>query len=620
MFDAAPIWISLKTALAATAITFVLGIAAARAMAAWRGRLRSVVDGLLMLPLVLPPSVVGFALLVLFGRTGPLGILLAHFGVSVVFTWPATVIASTVVGFPLMYRTTLGAFSQIDSDLIHAAQTLGASEGRILREVMLPLAGPGILAGASLAFARGLGEFGATLMVAGDIPGVTQTIPIAVYFAVEGNRLDQAAIWSLIVVGITLVVIAAMELWSRDQLGWWRGAEARTHPPAELGPPAADFSDFFSGSQQRRTLDDKLVSRDHGTADLTVEIERRLPGFALQLGFRADRAPLGVLGASGAGKSMTLRSIAGVDSPTRGRIVLNGRTLFDSEQGINLPARKRCVALLSQSYALFPHLTVAENVAFGLKGKPAAERERRVSELIGRVRLRGFEHRYPHELSGGQQQRVALARALSVEPEALLLDEPLSALDTHLRSQMEMRLMEMIENYAGITLYVTHNLEEAYRISTNLVVLSRGRVAACGPKEQVFRHPPSYAVARVTGCKNFSRARAAGSGLVEATDWHCTLASVQDAPDPLAYVGIRAHHLVLGGDPEAPNTFPCWLARAVATPFRMTLYLHLHGAPPNPGLHHLEAELFKDRWESIKDRPFPWYVRLDPERLFLMKE
>jgi molybdate transport system ATP-binding protein/molybdate transport system permease protein len=620
MFDASPIWISLKTALAATAVTFVIGILAARAMAGWRGRLRSVVDGLLMLPLVLPPSVVGFVLLVLFGRGGPLGILLAHFGLSVVFTWPATVIASTVVAFPLMYRTTLGAFTQIDSDLLHAARTLGASEGRILKDVMLPLAGPGILAGASLAFARGLGEFGATLMVAGDIPGVTQTIPIAVYFAVEGNRLEQAAIWSLIVVGITLVVIAAMELWSRDQLGWWRGSEARSRPAEDSGPPGADFSDFFSGIQERRVPQEKAPSRVDAAANLAVDIEKRLPGFSLQLGFRADRSPLGVLGVSGAGKSMTLRSIAGVDSPTRGRIVLNGRTLFDSERGVNLPARKRRVALLSQSYALFPHLTVAENVAFGLKGRPAGECKQRVSELIDRVRLRGFESRYPRELSGGQQQRVALARALAVEPEALLLDEPLSALDTHLRSQMEMRLMETIENYAGVTLYVTHNLEEAYRISTNLVVLSAGRVAACGPKEQVFRRPPSYAVARVTGCKNFSRAGVSGSGRVEATDWHCTLRVAQEVPDPLGYVGIRAHHLVVSGDAEAPNSFPCWLARAVETPFRMTLYLHLHRAPSNPGEHHLEAELFKDRWQSIKDRPFPWYVRLDPERLFLMKD
>ena len=620
MFDATPIWISLKTALVSTLITFVLGVVAARAVASWRGRLRSLADGLLMLPLVLPPSVVGFVLLVLFGRSGPLGILLVHLGTSVVFTWSATVIASTVVGFPLMYRTTLGALTQIDSDLIHAARTLGASEGRILREIMLPLAGPGILAGASLAFARGLGEFGATLMVAGDIPGVTQTIPIAVYFAVEGNRLEDAAVWSLIVVGITLVVIAAMELWSKDQLGWWRAAETRSRPPADLAPTEADFSDFFSGTPAPRSPEAKPAPANRiPPANLALDIEKRLPGFDLELGFSADGSPLGLLGASGAGKSMTLRSIAGVESPTRGRIVLNGRTLFDSDRGVNLPARERRIALLSQSYALFPHLTVAENVGFGLKTSPAGEREQRVRELIERVRLRGLENRYPRELSGGQQQRVALARALAVEPEALLLDEPLSALDTHLRSQMEMRLMETLEHYPGVTLYVTHNLEEAYRISTNLLVLSAGRVAAYGPKEQVFRHPPSYAVARVTGCKNFSRARVTGLKQLEASDWHCTLDVAQEVPDPPAYVGIRAHHLLVGADPAAPNTFPCWLTRAVETPFRTTLYLHLH-RPSGLGEHHLEAELFKDRWLTVKDLPFPWYVRLDPERLFVMTD
>ena len=617
-FDSSPIWTSLKTALAATLITFVIGIIAARLMAGWRGRFRSLVDGLLMLPLVLPPSVVGFVLLVLFGRSGPIGTLLARFGVSLVFTWPATVLASTVVAFPLMYRTALGAFTQIDSDLLHAARTLGASEGRILKEVMLPLAGPGILAGASLAFARGLGEFGATLMIAGDIPGVTQTLPIAVYFAVEGNRLEEAAIWSLVVIGITLVVVAAMELWSRDQLGWWRGPNIRNRPPADSAPAEADFTEFFSTAPAPEAAGAKPASR--AAASLSVEIEKRLPGFTLQPDFRAGGAPLGLLGASGAGKSMTLRSIAGVESPARGRIVLNGRTLFDSERGVNLPARERRVALLSQSYALFPHLTAKENIAFGLKSKPGAERERRVSELVERVRLGGLENRYPRELSGGQQQRVALARALAVEPEALLLDEPLSALDTHLRSQMEMRLMEALENYAGVTLYVTHNLEEAYRISTDLVVLSAGRVAACGPKQEVFRHPPSYAVARVTGCKNFSRARVAAGGRIEASDWQCVLDVSQEVSGPPAYIGIRAHHLTVDGRPDAPNTFPCWPARVIETPFRMTLYLHLHRASSHAGEYHLEAELFKDRWLAVKDRPLPWSVQLDAERLFLLKE
>ena len=617
MLDLTPVWISLQTAFAATAITFVLGILVARAMVGWSGWARSIVDGILMLPLALPPSVVGFILLVILGRTGPVGRLLAHFGITVVFTWPATVIASTVVAFPLMYRTALGAFAQVDSDLLHTARTLGAREGRILVRVALPLAGPGILAGTCLAFARALGEFGATLMVAGNIPGVTQTLPIAVFFAVEGNRLAEAAIWTLIVIGIALVVIAALELWSARQ------PQAAVHPSqaSDVGLPAADFFDFFAGTHRGRNgaSSESSGRRRASHAELAVDIENRLPGFTLQIAFRGDSAPLGLLGVSGAGKSMTLRAIAGVETPTRGRITLNGRVLFDSARGINVPARERRIALLSQSYALFPHLTVAENIGFGLESEPHARRERRVAELIEQVRLQGLEHRYPRQLSGGQQQRVALARALAVEPEALLLDEPLASLDTHLRSQMEMRLIETLEHYSGITLYVTHNLEEAYRISEKLLVLSEGREAASGPKEEVFRHPATYTVARVTGCKNFSHARPAGPGRVEATDWGCVLRVDQPIPEPLRYVGIRAHHLVLDDGGGRPNTFPCWLARAVETPFRMTLYLCLHAPPASAADHHLEAELFKDRWLAIKDRPLPWSVRLDPERLFLLK-
>lgn len=617
MLDLTPVWISLKTAFAATAITFVLGILAARAMAGWHGWARSVIDGFLMLPLALPPSVVGFILLVILGRTGPVGRLLAHFGITVVFTWPATVIASTVVAFPLMYRTALGAFAQVDPDFLHAARTLGATEGRILARVALPLAGPGILAGTCLAFARALGEFGATLMAAGDIPGVTQTLPIAVFFAVEGNRLAEAAIWTLIVIGVALVVIAALELWSAGQ----PKAEVRPRQASDVGLPEADFFDFFAGTHAARNGASSESSgwRRGSAAELAVDLEKRLPGFTLKVAFRGDGAPLGLLGVSGAGKSMTLRSIAGVETPTRGRIMLNGRVLFDSARGINVPARERRIALLSQSYALFPHLTVAENIGFGLKRELPEKRQRRVAELIEQVRLRGFEHRYPRELSGGQQQCVALARALAVEPEALLLDEPLAALDTHLRSQMEMRLIETLEHYPGITLYVTHNLEEAYRISEKLLVLSEGREVASGPKEEVFRHPATYTVARVTGCKNFSRARAAGPGYVEATDWGCVLQVGEPRPEPLMYVGIRAHHLVLDDGAERANTFPCWLARAVETPFRTTLYLCLHAPPASTAGHHLEAELFKDRWLAIKDRPLPWSVRLDPQRLFLMK-
>jgi|SRR5487761_185795 len=212
--DLSPIRISLETSVTATAITLVTGIAAAIWRANRRGIGAALMDGLFLLPLVLPPTVVGFLLLLIFGRHGPLGRLLLHFGATVVFSWPATVIAAAVVSFPLMYLSARAALEQVDPRLLQAARTLGASEWCVFRRIALPLAWPGILAGTILAFARALGEFGATLMLAGSIPGRTQTIPIAIYFAVEANDLHQAAAWSLIDISISLTMIAGMYYWA----------------------------------------------------------------------------------------------------------------------------------------------------------------------------------------------------------------------------------------------------------------------------------------------------------------------------------------------------------------------------------------------------------------------
>jgi molybdate transport system permease protein len=231
--DLTPIWISLKTASAATALTLVLGLAAAR----WRaGRSSSAgewIDALLLLPLVLPPTVVGFVLLERFGRNGPLGRLLWRFGATLVFSWPATVIASAVVAFPLMYLTARGALEQIDLRILEAARTLGATEWEVFRGVALPLAWPGILAGMVLSFARALGEFGATLMLAGNIPGRTQTIPVAIYFAIEAGDTRAALGWTAVVLAISLAALAAIGTWTRYQRTYLVRGAARTHESSD---------------------------------------------------------------------------------------------------------------------------------------------------------------------------------------------------------------------------------------------------------------------------------------------------------------------------------------------------------------------------------------------------
>ena len=210
--DISPLIISIKTALTSTVITFVFGILIAYKMTCYKGKYQSFIDTILTLPLILPPTVVGFFLLIIIGKNGPIGILLEDLDINLIFTWSATVISAAVVSFPIMYRTSRGAFEQIDEDMISAARTLGLSNKKIFLKIIIPLAYPGIISATVLSFARALGEFGATLMIAGNIPGKTQTMPIAIFFAVESGDMNQAMLWVLIIIGIASSVIVLSNL------------------------------------------------------------------------------------------------------------------------------------------------------------------------------------------------------------------------------------------------------------------------------------------------------------------------------------------------------------------------------------------------------------------------
>ncbi|MDJ0674748.1 MAG: molybdate ABC transporter permease subunit [Calothrix sp. MO_167.B42] len=602
--DFSPLWISLKTAFLATFFTFFLGISTAYWMLIYRGKAKSLIEGIFVAPLILPPTVVGFLLLLFFGRNGPVGKLVEPLNLSIVFTWYGAAIAAIVVSFPLMYKTALGTFEQIDPKLLQVARTLGASEWVGFWRVTFPLGLPGILAGTTLAFARALGEFGATLMLAGNIPGQTQTITMAIYFAVESGAMDEAWFWSVVIMVTSLSGIIGVNFWQELRQKRRKGK---------------------SKYKARNTVNECVlinpVHLSHTHTGLIVDIEKKLPGFDLQVCFATDNQTLGLLGGSGAGKSMILRCIAGIETPTKGQIILNGRVLFDSQRGINLPSRDRRVGLLVQNYALFPHMSVAQNIAFGLPkqlSKLAIQQEIE-SQLIV-MQLEGLGDRYPHQLSGGQQQRVALARALASQPEALLLDEPFSALDTHLRSQLEQQMIGILREYQGISLFVTHNMEEAYRVCPNLLVMEQGREVHHGSRYEVFQHPNTVSVAQLTGCKNVSRASSQASQIVEAIDWDCHLRVREPIPDSLAiYIGIRAHQISFTDNPERENTFPCWLVRSSETPHRMTLFLKLHSPPNNSQDYHLQAEVFKEKWMAIRDKPLPWYVCLESMRLMVME-
>ena len=215
--DFSPLWISLKTAFVATVITFIIGIVISYKMANYRGKGRGIIDGIFTLPLILPPTVVGFFLLLICGKNGVIGKIIMSFDKNIIFTWSATVIAATVVSFPMMYRTCRSAFEQIDKNMILAARTLGLSESKIFFKIAIPLAWPGIIGGLVLSFARALGEFGATLMIAGNIPGKTQTMPVAIFFAVEGGDMNKALLWVLIIVAISFIMIFLLNFWSDKQ-------------------------------------------------------------------------------------------------------------------------------------------------------------------------------------------------------------------------------------------------------------------------------------------------------------------------------------------------------------------------------------------------------------------
>lgn len=613
MLNLSPLWISLKTATIATVITLGLGIVAARWMLTYRGKGKAWLDGVLTLPLVLPPTVVGFGLLLLFSKQGPFGHILHLLRITVVFSWSATVIAATVVAFPLMYRTTLGAFQQVNPQYLQAARTLGASEWTISWQVLLPLAWPGVLAGTVLAFARALGEFGATLMLAGNIPGRTQTISTAIFFAVERGDIDQALIWVSLVTTIALIGVVGLNQSGRSpikspgqsaQLGTWSLLIWRVTQQGWLKLPRQAKTEYRSDANRLPSL--------------SVEIKKPLAVFELDVTLQAGSQPLGLLGASGSGKSMTLRCIAGLETPAQGSIILNGRVLFDAQKGVNLPSQQRRVGLVFQNYALFPHMTVAENITFGLQQVSRLEQQRRLAEQVVAMQLQGLENCYPQQLSGGQQQRVALARALVVEPDILLLDEPFSALDTHLRHQVERQLRDTLATYKGVTLFVTHNIEEAYRVCADLVVLAKGQVVTAGSKADVLARPTTVNAAQMTGCKNISRAIAVGTHSLEALDWNCSLTVSEPVAADLAFVGMRAYQLRFTANLEQPNTFRCWLAQASETPHRITLYLKLHTPPQNSQDYHLQAEVLQEKWQQLQKQAWPWYVQLEPSRLMLL--
>lgn len=352
---------------------------------------------------------------------------------------------------------------------------------------------------------------------------------------------------------------------------------------------------------------------------IEVNVQKEFGSFRLDVSFAADNGVLAILGGSGCGKSMTLRCIAGIVQPDAGRIMVDGIPFFDSEKKINLSPQERHVGLLFQNYALFSSMTVAENIAAGIRDAcPKKEKLARAQALIRQFRLDGLEKRLPRELSGGQQQRVALARILIGKPRLLMLDEPFSALDSYLKWEMELELRQLLQEFSGTTLFVSHNRDEVYRLAQKVCVLDQGTSQPVQTVRDLFDHPGTQAAALLSGCKNYTRCRAADGARIFTEDWGVSLRCSRPVPEDIRLLGVRRHY-VRPAHPREENAFPCTVLQIIDDVFSTIVLLRPCSAPPNARYPTLEMELDKAAWAALHCRPGEKiHVSVAPEDLLLL--
>ncbi|MFJ4501624.1 ABC transporter permease [Streptomyces sp. NPDC088864] len=436
---------------------------------------KAVVRSLVLLPMVLPPTVGGVALLLAFGRRGLLGPWLEDwFGITLPFHTSGAVLAATFVAMPFLVISLEGALGGLRPRYEETAASLGASPVRVFRTVTLPMVAPGLAAGAALTWARALGEFGATITFAGNLPGTTQTLPLRVYLLLQDSPQAATSV-SLLLLVIAMAVLLALR-------GRWTGTPRPGTPrrePADEGPagapePADDSPEPGSG---RWPLHADVTGFD----ELTLDAEAG--------------TTIAVVGPNGAGKTTLLRALLGLTPRARARLRLGDTDVTA------LPVHRRGVAWVPQDGALFPHLSVLANTAYGLRarGVPRAEARRAAQEWLDRLGVGHLAARRPAQISGGQAQRVALARALAARPRLLLLDEPLAALDQTTRSRVRHTLRRHLDGFGGVCLLVTHDPVEAVALADRVLVLDGGRALQYAPPAEVTRHPRSPWVARMLG-------------------------------------------------------------------------------------------------------------------------
>lgn len=341
--------------------------------------------------------------------------------------------------------------------------------------------------------------------------------------------------------------------------------------------------------------------------ELIVSLRKKLRNFELSADFSVNNEVFALLGASGCGKSMTLKCIAGIETPDSGRIVLNGRVLYDSVQKINLKPQQRRVGYLFQNYALFPNMTIKENLLFAASGTNEQKKEKAAKNLR-RFSLTELADAYPRELSGGQQQRAAFARILGSDAELLLLDEPFSALDSYLKWQLELELGEVLQSYGGAALLVSHDRGEVYRLADKAAVISQGKMEQAQETKALFQQPETLAATLLTGCKNISAASRLDDSHIRAEAWQMDLRV--PAAANLRYAGIRAHFLERKESPSE-NTFPMEIVKVIEDTFSYLVMVRRKGTEAQA----IRWEPDKEEWQRFAASGKALYLHFPPEKI-----
>ncbi|MFJ9885727.1 ABC transporter permease [Streptomyces sp. NPDC091287] len=562
--------LSLLVSLWALGLSLLLGVPLAWLLARVPFPGKAFVRSLVLLPMVLPPTVGGVALLLAFGRRGLLGPWLEDtFGVTLPFHTSGAVLAATFVAMPFLVISLEGALGGLRPRYEETAASLGASPVRVFLTVTLPMVAPGLIAGAALTWARALGEFGATITFAGNLPGTTQTLPLQVYLLLQDSP-EAATSVSLLLLAIAMVVLIALR-------GRWTGTPGDHRDPARRSvPDRSDGTDGATGAYGTGGTEESPRTTKTPAPSEPWPLHADVTGFTHLTLDAPGSTTIAVVGPNGAGKTTLLRALLGLTPRAYATLRLG-----DSDVTA-LPPHRRGVAWVPQDGALFPHLSALANTAYGLRahGVPRAAARREAQGWLDRLGVGHLAHRKPGQLSGGQAQRVALARALAARPRLLLLDEPLAALDQTTRARVRHTLRGHLADFGGVCLIVTHDPVEAVSLADRVLVLEDGRVLQDEPPAEVTRHPRSPWVARMLG-RNAWPGTATADGLALAGGGHLVVAEPLPAgTDALAVIApeaVSVHRERPTGSPR--NVWPGTVREITSGGSRLRLLITSAEAP-----------------------------------------